>query len=93
MSNPQSSAPGQPDGAPSLDGPRILAIVLAIIGILAAILGVLYIVAGTSLPDTLQGSVHHGHHAYRAAAAFVVAVACLAGAWLASRRRPAAGGG
>jgi hypothetical protein len=88
VSNPQFSGLAQP-GPPQPAGQRLLAIVLAIIGILAAVLGLLYIIAGTSLPTMLEGSSHHGHHAVRAAISFIVAAACFFGAWLASRQRSA----
>ncbi len=93
MSTPPSSGPAHPAAKPPPGGQRNLAAILAVIGILAAILGLLYLFAASSLPSALEGSSHTGHHVYRAVAAFVVAAACLVGAWLASRRRQSAGGG
>jgi L-asparagine transporter-like permease len=66
---------------------RLLAIILAVIGVLFAILGIVYLtVAAGSLPSPLghiNGST--GHHALRMAVSFVIAVVCLVAAWFVNR--------
>lgn len=66
---------------------RLLAIILAVIGVLFAILGIIYLtVAAGSLPSPLghiSGST--GHHALRMAVSFVIAVVCLVAAWFVNR--------
>jgi uncharacterized RDD family membrane protein YckC len=93
MSSPASSEPAPLAVTPAPAAQRILAMTLAVIGILAVLLGLLYVFAATSLPATLEGSSHHGHHAVRAAVTFVIAAACFLGTGLTTRRRPAAGSG
>jgi hypothetical protein len=68
---------------------RPIIVILAVIGIVAIIVGVLYMVAGSSLPSFMvAGShVHKGGHLIRGAAALVVGVAALAGAWLSGRKK------
>jgi amino acid permease len=66
---------------------RLIALVLAVIGVLFVILGVIYLtVSAGSLPGFLghiNGST--GHHALRMAASFVIGVVCLVAAWFVSR--------
>jgi L-asparagine transporter-like permease len=66
---------------------RLIAIILAVIGVLFAILGIVYLtVAAGSLPSPLghiNGST--GHHALRMAVSFVIAVVCLVAAWFVNR--------
>lgn len=74
---------------------RLLAIILAVIGVLFAILGIVYLaVAAGSLPGFLghiNGST--GHHALRMAVSFVIAVVCLVAAWFVNRSGKSAAGG
>jgi len=69
-----------------------MALVLAIIGVLGVILGLLYLFAASSLPNSLVGSVHHGHHIVRAGVSILVGLAFIVGAMLASRGRSSASG-
>jgi hypothetical protein len=67
-------------------GRRTLAVVLAIIGILAILAGILYVAGAANSLHFMVGSVHKGHHAVRAAVAFVIGIVLLVCAWFASRR-------
>jgi hypothetical protein len=76
-------------GAPPSRGP--LVIVLAVIGVLAIIAGILYISGAANSLHFMDGARHKGHHEVRAIVSFVVGIAFLVGAYIASRSRPAAG--
>jgi hypothetical protein len=65
-----------------------VAVVLAILGILAFIAGVLYLSGAANSMHFMVGSVHKGHHVYRAVTGFVVAIILLAGAAFAARAHP-----
>ena len=71
-------------GGSSSRGP--LVIVLAVIGVLAIIAGILYISGAANSIHVMVGSVHHGNHKIRAIVSFVVGIAFLIGAYIASRR-------
>ena len=71
-------------GGSSSRGP--LVIVLAVIGVLAIIAGILYISGAANSIHVMVGSVHHGHHQVRAIVSFVIGIAFLIGAYIASRR-------
>jgi hypothetical protein len=66
---------------------RVIALVLAIIGVVGIILGIVYLaIPAGSLPGILghiKGS--SGHHALRMAASFVIGVVCLAAAWFVNK--------
>ena len=66
-----------------------LVIILAVIGVVAIIVGILYMVDGNSLPSFLTAGshVHKGNHLARGGVALVVGVACLIGAWFASKSK------
>lgn len=66
---------------------RIVARVLAVVGVLFAILGIIYLaVPASSLPGPIGHiSGSSGHHALRLTSSFVVAVACLVAAWFVNR--------
>lgn len=69
---------------------RLLAIVLAVIGVLAIVAGILYLAGGGALPTFMLNKVHGkavttGHHQARAAVTLVVGVALLVGAWFTGR--------
>lgn len=68
-------------------GRRALGVILVVIGILAIIAGILYVAGTANSMHFMVGSVHKGHHALRAAVAFVIGVALLIGAWFAVRPR------
>ena len=68
-------------------GARVLAIVLAVIGVLAIIVGILYVAGALNSVHFLVGKYHKGHHQARAAVSFVVGVILLALAWFVGRRR------
>lgn len=75
---------------------RLIAIILAVVGVLFAILGIIYLtVAAGSLPSPLghiKGST--GHHALRMSVSFAIAVICLVAAWFVNRSgKSGAGGG
>ncbi len=75
---------------------RLIALVLAIIGVLFLILGVVYLaVPAHSLPGFI-GYIKNGgtgKHNLRMAASFVVGVVLLVAAWFVSRRGAASGRG
>jgi hypothetical protein len=73
---------------------RPIALVLAIIGVLGIILGIVYIaVPAGNLPSIFGHTTPaNGHHTVRMAVAFVVGVACLAGAWFVNRGAKAQAG-
>jgi hypothetical protein len=67
---------------------RLIAMILAIVGVLFLILGIIYLtVPAHSLPGFI-GYIRHGgtgKHDLRMAASLVVAVICLAAAWFVNR--------
>jgi hypothetical protein len=71
---------------------RLVAGVLAVVGVLFLILGVVYaVVPAHSLPGFI-GYIKNGgtgKHNLRMAGSFVVAVACFVAAWFTTRRRGA----
>ncbi|HEY2507387.1 MAG TPA: hypothetical protein VGI58_12790 [Streptosporangiaceae bacterium] len=67
---------------------RAVAIVLGILGLLALVAGVLYISGAANSIHFMVGSVHKGHHVFRALTAFVVGLILLAGAAFAGRAHP-----
>ena len=73
-------------------GRRPLVIILTVVGILAIIAGILYVSGAANSIRFMIGSVHHGHHQIRAIVSFVVGIACLIGAYLASRTRTSPSG-
>jgi hypothetical protein len=64
---------------------RLMVLILAILGILAIIAGILYITGSANSIHFMVGSTHKGHHAVRAAVAFVIGLALLAAAWFMNR--------
>jgi hypothetical protein len=66
---------------------RLIALVLAVIGVLFVILGIVYVsVKAGSLPAFLgHTKPANGHHVVRMAVSFVIGVACLVAAWFVSR--------
>jgi hypothetical protein len=80
-----ASTPGAPPSR------RPLVIILAVIGILAIIAGILYVSGAANSLHFMDGARHKGHHQVRAIVSFVVGIAFLVGAYIASRPRPAAG--
>jgi hypothetical protein len=62
-------------------GKRMLAFIMAIVGVLAIIAAGLYVAGAANSLHVMVGSVHHGHHAVRAAICLVVGLALLVGAW------------
>jgi hypothetical protein len=68
---------------------RMLALILAVVGVLAIVAAVLYVAGAANSVHVLVGSVHRGHHAVRAAICLVVGLALLVGAWAMFRPAPA----
>jgi hypothetical protein len=66
---------------------RLIALVLAVIGVLFLILGIVYLsVKAGSLPSILgHTKPANGHHVVRMAVSFVIGVACLVAAWFVNR--------
>jgi len=64
---------------------RLMALILAILGIVAIIAGILYIAGSANSLHFMVGSTHKGHHEVRAAVSFVIGLALLAAAWFANR--------
>jgi hypothetical protein len=62
-----------------------LAIILGVVGLLAVVAGCVYLAGAANSIHFMVGSVHHGHHIYRATGSFVVGIALLIGAWFAAR--------
>jgi len=75
---------GTPGGSASR---RTLVGALVIIGVLAVLAGILYLAGTANSLHFMTGKVHKGNHDIRAAVSLVVGVACLAGAWVATRSR------
>jgi uncharacterized RDD family membrane protein YckC len=68
---------------------RMLAFIMAAVGLLAIIAAVLYVAGTANSLHIMVGSVHRGHHAVRAAICLVVGLALLVGAWAILRPAPA----
>jgi hypothetical protein len=70
-------------------GKRPLVVILAVIGVVAIIIGVLYFVGGSALPHFMTAGSHvkKGGHNFRGAAAVVVGLVLLAGAWWTNKRK------
>jgi uncharacterized membrane protein YidH (DUF202 family) len=64
---------------------RVLAIILAVIGVLAIVAGILYVAGTANSLHFMVGKVHRGHHQIRAIVAFVIGVVLLAAAYFAAR--------
>ena len=66
---------------------RLIALVLAVIGVLFVILGIVYLaVKAGSLPAFLgHTKPANGHHVVRMAVSLVIGVACLVAAWFVNR--------
>ena len=64
---------------------RLMALILAILGILAIIAGIMYLAGSANSLHFMVGSTHKGHHAVRAAVSFVLGLALLAAAWFTNR--------
>jgi uncharacterized membrane protein (Fun14 family) len=72
---------------------RLIAIVLAVVGVLFLILGIIYVaIPEEHLPSLLGYKAHStGHHALRMTASFIVAAVCFAAAWFVNRSGKSAG--
>jgi uncharacterized RDD family membrane protein YckC len=64
---------------------RLMALILAILGILGIVAGILYVVGSANSLHFMVGSTHKGHHQVRAAVSFVIGLALLAAAWFTNR--------
>lgn len=64
---------------------RVLAAILAVLGILGIIAGILYAAGVANHLHFMVGSTHKGHHQVRLAISFVLGIVLLASAWFVSR--------
>ena len=64
---------------------RLMALILAILGLIAIVAGILYVAGSANSLHFMVGSTHKGHHEVRAAVSFVIGVALLLAAWFTNR--------
>lgn len=74
--------------APAPAAYRAVAAVLALLGLLALVAGILYVAGAANSIHFMVGSVHKGHHVFRALGSFIIAAILLGGAVFAARARP-----